>query len=198
MRMGRVGGARIMDRNYGGAVRKFKQDATVDSWETQKVRETNIQSAILRVAAVLPSKSMLNHPNPFYEVGRGDLPYKPAEKLQLMMRDVAATARKHGIVTEAEAALTEFYNTLLRDALDALRPEEKEADIVPLFLVTSKESSEALCAQTAAIVDATPTNLERAASETRQAATFQSRLADSLHLKAFRARAGRALSVVRS
>lgn len=187
-----------MEVRLGGTVGKFKRDATLDSWETQKVRETNIQSAILRVAAILPSKSMLSEPNPFYEVGRGNLPYRPAERLQSMMRDVAATARKHNLGDQARAAITTFYETLLRDALEPLEVEEKEAEIVPLFIVSSKESSEALCAQTVAITDATPTNLERAAKETREAATFQSRLADSLHLRAFRARAGRALQVVRS
>lgn len=152
----------------------------------QKRRLRDLQGDLLRiVGAVGFSRSLLWKRVPWDEAGRDPnnyQPFRPYEKLQTMVRDVTRTVRNRGNDGEVEAvrkAVTAFYETALRDALEPLG-RESETEVIALYVAEKRDVAEAECAQAIAMTSPSPENYDTALRETSIAKSDFDRLMDRL------------------
>jgi hypothetical protein len=181
---------------------KTKQNIRPDSFWEQKRRFEELQSDLLRIVGALGmSRSLLQRRDNWDNASRDPNeyePYRPYDKQQAMIRDVVRTVADRGNSAQRAAvrkAVTQFYETLMRDALEFLG-EESETDVIALTLECNREVTEAECALTTAIASKTPENYERAARENTEALTVMERLRDGC-FSAARALRGGHLRVAR-
>lgn len=154
----------------------------------QKRRLRNLQGDLLRiVGAVGFSRSLLWKREPWDESARDPNnyePYRPIEKTQLMIRDVTRTVRNRGNDQEIEAvrkAVTAFYETALRDALEPLE-QESETEVIALYIAEKRDITEAECAQAIAMTSPTAENYAAALRDTSIAKSDVQRLMDRLEI----------------
>jgi hypothetical protein len=152
----------------------------------QKRRLRDLQGDLLRiVGAVGFSRSLLWKRTPWDEAGRDPnnyQPFRPYERLQSMVRDVTRAVRNRGNDAEIEAvrkAVTAFYETALRDALEPLG-RESETEVIALYIAEKRDVAEAECAQAIAMTSPTPENFDTALRETSIAKSDVQRLMDRL------------------
>jgi hypothetical protein len=93
----------------------------------QKRRQRYLQGDLLRIVGAIGfSRSLLWKRTPWDEAARDPNnyePFRPTSACSLMIRDVTRTVRNRGNDQEIEAvrkAVTAFYETALRDALEPL------------------------------------------------------------------------------
>jgi hypothetical protein len=138
-----------------------KQRTVTDLLVEQRARKSEIRTDLLRIAGTLPTRSFLSHRGPWDEVARGELPYEPAEKLLLMIRDAARAGHLHMRKVkqdEMRANIRAFFATLERYALEEL-PEETEADVIPLLLEETRTQCSADPVEDLAKLQPTPERL---------------------------------------
>lgn len=160
-------------------MRQRKQNSVVELFEEQRMRKSAIRTDLLRIFGVLPSRSLLRHRNPVDEVGRGEMPYEPAEKLLLMIRDGADAARRN-CTKEKQLELAHnihaFFATLERYALEPLAVQE-ETQILPLLLEETRVQCDGDPVQDMAKVCQTPETLSRVARHAERQARISTRVA---------------------
>jgi hypothetical protein len=177
-----------------------KQSNTSDSFRFSEHRTRLLQSELLAVAGALGmSRSTLQNRARWDEASRGELPFLPYEKLQLMLRDVARAAAKNGTADQRQAvrvAIHRFYSAACLDATESLL-ETDATDIVPLYQDVAKEAAEANCAAVVAVTSTNEATVERAVREANDELTALARFRDRLYVMAGRLRAARRPSLVR-
>lgn len=170
------------------------QNSSNDSFRFSDHRTRLLQADLLAVAGALGlSRSVLQNRARWDEASRGELPFLPYEKLQLMLRDVARAAARHGTADQRQAvrvAIHRFYATACLDATEALLEADAQ-DIVPLYQDVTKETAEANCAAVVAVTSTNEATVERAERETSDEITALQRFRDRLHLMANRLRDAR-------
>jgi pyrroloquinoline quinone (PQQ) biosynthesis protein C len=141
---------------------KIKQIVRPDSFWEQKRRNDALQSDLLRIVGALGmSRSLLQNRSPWDNASRDPNeyePFRPYDKEQTMIRDVVRVVAERGTDEQCAAvrkAVTQFYETKMRDALEFLG-EESETDVIALTLECNREVTEAECALTTAIASKTP------------------------------------------
>lgn len=154
--------------------------------QAQNRRLRSLQGDLLRIVGAIGfSRSLLWKRTSWDEAGRDPNnyePFRPYERLQSMTRDVARAVRNRGNDQEVEAvrkAITAFYETALRDALEPLGLES-ETEVISLFLTEKRDVAEAECAQTIAMTSPTAENFDTALRETSIAKSDVQRLLDRL------------------
>lgn len=107
-------------------------------------------------------------------------PYRPYDRVQTMIRDVVRTTANRGTPAQRLAvakAVTQFYETSMRDALEPLGEESDEC-VIALTLECNREVSEAERALTTALTSNAPENFDVAAREITEGLTVMQRLRD--------------------
>ena len=143
------------------------------------MRKSAIRTDLLRIAGVLPSRSSLRHRNPWDEVGRGEMPYEPAEKLLVMIRDASDAARRNCTPekkVEMAHNIHDFCVTLERFMLEPLAVQE-ETQILPLLLEETRVQCDGDPVQDMAKVCQTPETLSRVARHAERQARISTRVA---------------------
>lgn len=165
---------------------KSKQVVGPDSLPEQNRRNATLQSDLLRIVGAMGmSRSLLQRRDNWDNASRDpvNMPYRPHDRVQTMLRDVVRTVAKRGSAEQRLAvakAVTQFYETSMRDALEPLGVEGDEC-VIALTLELNREVTEAECATTIALTSQCAENFDVAARETTEALTVMQRLRDGLH-----------------
>ena len=144
-----------------------------------RMRKSAVRADLLCIFAPLPSRSCLRSRNQIDEVARGEMPYEPAEKLLLMIRDASDAARRNCTPekkVEMAHNIHAFCSTLERYMLEPLAVQE-ETQILPLLLEETRIQCDGDPVQDMAKVCQTPETLSRVARHAEQQARISTRVA---------------------